>query len=74
MKQNDEKNLDFSPRAGDRRQTATRSVGNDAFYMRKVGDRLITGVERRKGDRRDELIDTTLIQFDNVDGSKYRVL
>ena len=58
----------------DRRQIKTRSVGNDAFYMRKVGDRLITGVERRKGDRRDELIDTTLIRFDNVDGSKYRIL
>ena len=77
MNQDDETNLNFVPRENDRRQTKTRAVGNDKFFMRKVGDRLITGVERRKcSDRRNELIDTTHVTLweENIDGTRYKIL
>lgn len=69
----DEMDLSFTPRDGDRRQNETIS-SQGGFYTRKVGDRIVAGKERRKRDRRSELIDTTLITLTNEDGSKYRVL
>ena len=48
----------FAERKGDRRKNKTNVVGE--FFIRAVGDRKVFGKNRRKGDRRDELlIDTT---------------
>jgi len=67
---NDDPDLGFVEREGDRRTNDTRSNGN--FFKRKVGDRSIVGKERRKtGERRNdmEVIDltgTTLWTTDDV--------
>jgi len=68
---NDDPDLTFTDRKnGDRRTNATRS--NGVFFKRKVGDRTMGGVERRKsGDRRNdmEVIDltgTTLWTTDDI--------
>jgi len=68
---NDDPDLTFTDRKkGDRRTKPTRSNGK--FFKRTVGDRVMGGVERRKGDRRNdmEVIDltgTTLWTTDNTD-------
>lgn len=68
---NDDPDLAFVERTGDRRQNDTKS--NGIFFKRKIGDRSVVGKERRKGDRREDLavVDTTGITLwsteDNVD-------
>lgn len=57
---NDERGLDlsFTERGSERRKNKTNVVGE--FFIRAVGDRKVFGKNRRKGNRRDELlIDTT---------------
>ena len=68
------KDLTFHDRkSGDRRQNET-ATSNGKIYTRNIGDRVIVGKERRKRNRRNELIDSTHITITNKDGSRYRVL
>ena len=60
-------------KGGERRQNETASSDGKVF-TRKVGDRMLVGKERRKGNRRSAVIDRDYITFTNKDGSRYRVL
>lgn len=50
---NDDPDLVFAERQGDRRTSHTKS--NGVFFKRKVGDRSVVGKERRNSDRRNEM-------------------
>lgn len=50
---NDDPDLVFAERQGDRRTNGTKS--NGIFFKRKVGDRSVVGKERRNSDRRNEM-------------------
>ncbi len=71
---NSDPDLFFQPRKSDRRQTESTICGE--FYTRKVGTRVVAGKNRRKSDRRNDLIDTTHITLweTNLDGSRYKII